>query len=118
MTPHLLNFFYELRWMTFSQRVVFQKAIMMFKIMNNQASSYLLNNFILSSDVHTRILRSSSDFHVFNPRPNTEQFRKSFVYSGSCIWNGLPDCIKSATSVNHFKTLYLRYYHTLMYTNL
>lgn len=109
--------FSELRWMTFSQRVVFQKAIMMFKIMNNQAPSYLLNNFILSSDVHTRILRSSSDFQLYTPRPNTEQFRKSFVYSGSCIWNGLPDYIKSATSVNHFKTLYLRFYHALMYTN-
>jgi hypothetical protein len=31
----------------------FQKAIMMFKIMNNQALSYFLNNFILSSYVHT-----------------------------------------------------------------
>jgi hypothetical protein len=94
--------FSELRWRIFSQRVVFQKAIMMFKIMNNQTPSYLLNNLILSSDVHTHILRSSSDFQLYTPRPNAEQFRKSFVY----IWNGLPDYIKSSTFVNHFKTLY------------
>jgi hypothetical protein len=88
---YLLNFFSELRWMTFSQRVVFQKDIMMFKIMNNQAPSYYMNNFILSSNVHTRILRSSSDFQRYTPRPNTEQFPKSFVYSRSCIWNGFTD---------------------------
>ena len=34
---------------------------------------------------------------------------KSFMYSGAAIWNYLPLHVKTATSVNTFKCLYLKW---------
>ena len=36
-------------------------------------------------------------------------FRNSFMYSGAAIWNSLPLHVKNATSVNTFKSLYLKW---------
>ena len=38
-----------------------------------------------------------------------ELFRKSFMYSGAVIWNSLPIHVKNATSINTFKSLYLKW---------
>ena len=45
---------------------------------------------------------------LYTPKPNCELFRKSFMYSGAAIWNSLPLHVKNATSVNTFKSLYLK----------
>ena len=101
--------FRELNWMPFPDRVVFQKAVLIFKILNGLAPAYLNDIFIPTSNVHNRNLRSASECQFYSPRPNTEFFRKSFSYSGSVIWNTIPIHIKNATSVAAFKTLYLNW---------
>lgn len=98
--------------MIFPERVKFQKAVLMFKSLNGQAPEYLKDSFTFTSDVRTRTLRSSSNLQLYSPRPNSELFRKSFVYSGSNIWNALPYHIKNANSINHFKSLYLQWRKT------
>ena len=105
-TPSV-ELFQQLKWMTFPQRVIFQKAVLMYKSLNDQAPIYLRNAFTFTSDVHTQNLRSSSNLQLYPPRPNCELFKKSFTYSGVAIWNALPNYIKLASSVNHFKSLYI-----------
>ena len=46
---------------------------------------------------------------LYTPKPNCELFRKSFMYSGAAIWNYLPLQVINATSVNTFKSLYLKW---------
>jgi len=101
--------FTELKWMLFPDRVKYQKAILLFKIFNGLSPEYLCNIFTPTSNIHQRTLRSSSQFQLYSPRPNTELFRKSFVYSGSVIWNSLPYCVKNASSLNRFKQLYIQW---------
>lgn len=101
--------FAELNWMEFPERVLFQKAILMFKIFNGLAPEYLFDNFTPVTQIHDRHLRSASQSQLYSPRPNTELFRKSFSYSGSMIWNKLPTYIKNASSLNNFKSMYIQW---------
>ena len=103
------DMFAELNWMTFPDRVKFQKSVLMFKTFNNLTPSYLQDHFTLTSDVHQRPLRSTTENLLYVPKPNIELFRKSLSYSGSKIWNAIPDHVKQSTSIIQFKKEYLRW---------
>ena len=103
------DMFAELNWMTFPDRVKFQKSVLMFKIFNNLTPSYLQDHFTLTSDVHQRPLRSTTENLLYVPKPNIELFRKSLSYSESKIWNAIPDHVKQSTSIIQFKKEYLRW---------
>ena len=96
--------FKDLNWMIFPERVKFQKAIIMYKIFNGQAPSYLTESFTPVSNIHDRNLRSSSNEQLYVPKPKTELFRKTLTYSGSVIWNSIPTHIRNAQSVREFKS--------------
>ena len=91
--------FSELNWMKFPERVIYQKAILMYKIFNDMCPEYLSDLFTLTSNIHDRALRSSSEFHLYSPKPRTEFFRKSFVCYGTHVWNGLPYHVKNAKHI-------------------
>ena len=55
--------FDTLKWMTFSERVVYQKALQMYKTIRGDAPDYLKTSFTFTSQIHTRPLRSSSTYH-------------------------------------------------------
>ena len=50
----------ELKWMTFLERVVYQKAIQMFKTIRANAPGYLRMSFTFATDIHAILVRSSS----------------------------------------------------------
>ena len=60
--------FTELKWITFTERVQYQKAILMYKIFNNLAPEYLKGLFKHTADIHQRSLRSTSDHLLYVPR--------------------------------------------------
>ena len=66
--------------MIFPERVVYHKAIQMYKTVHGDAPDYLKNDFIFTSEIHTSLLRSSSIFQLYTPRPNTELFPNSFIF--------------------------------------
>ena len=103
-TPSV-EMFNQLSWMTFPERVNFQKAVMMYKIFNNLTPSYLPEYFKMTSDIHQRSLRSTAENLLYIPKPNTELFRKSLSYSGSKIWNAIPDHIKRSTPQPLYNTI-------------
>ena len=107
---HSETMFTQLKWMTFPERVVYHKAIQMYKTVCGDAPDYLKNDFVFTSEIYSRLLRSSSNFQLYTPRPNTKLFRNSLIVSGTSIWNSIPKYIKPAYSVKHFKSLYLRWY--------
>ena len=49
---------------------------------------------INTSDVSCRDTRSTNCNQLYTPKLNCELFRKSFMYSGSAIWNSLPYMLK------------------------
>ena len=62
-TPSSLMFA-ELKWKTFPERVIYQKAIQMFKTLRGNAPDYLSTSFTFTSDIHARLLRSSTSFQL------------------------------------------------------
>ena len=61
--------FSELHWMTFPDRVDYQKAILMYKITHNLTPSNLSDLFQFTSEVHSRTLRSTSENLLYVPKP-------------------------------------------------
>ena len=56
--------FTQLKWMTFPERVVYHKAIQMYKTVCGDAPDYVRNDFVFTSEIHSRLLRSSSIFQL------------------------------------------------------
>ena len=82
----------------------------MCRIISNMCPDYQKNNNIsYTSDVPCRDTRSTNRNQLYTTKPNCELFRKSFMYSGAAICNSLPLHVKNATSVNTFKSLYLKW---------
>ena len=82
----------------------------MYKTINCDAPDYLTTFFTFTSEIHTRLLRSSSTYHLYTPRPRHELFRHSFTFSGDSAWNSLPVNIQNTSNVKQFKSLYLRWF--------
>ena len=99
--------FAELKWMTFPERVLYQKAIQMFKTIRGNAPEYLKTSFTFKTDIHAILLRSSSSFLLYTPKPYLEIYRNTFP--GASIWNTLPSYIQISNSDQHFKSQYLRW---------
>ena len=100
------DLFVELKWLTFPERVKFRKAVMMFKTMNNLNPPYIKNLFKFTNEIHDRCLRSASDNLHYIPKPKCELDRNSLAYSGSKIWNSIPEDVKNSDSVAIFKNRY------------
>lgn len=105
--------FDELGWLVFPERVKLQKAIMLFKTMNNFMPTYIKELFHYTNQIHDRNLRSTSENLLYVPKPNYELYRSSLAYSGSKIWNSLPQHVKSSHTVKEFKESYLQWMHAI-----
>ena len=99
--------FSQLKWMTFP-------AIQMYKTLSGTSPNYLKIPFTFTSDIHSRTLRSSHETQMYIPKPriDIELFRKPFVFSGSSIWNSIPDFISNSSNRNLFKVRYLKWYQS------
>ena len=70
--------FKELNWQTFPARVTYQKAILMYRIINNICPDYLKNYVSYTSDISCRDTRSTSCNQIYTPKP------ANFSASHSC----------------------------------
>ena len=105
--------FQQLGWMRFDERVIYRKAILMYKSLHNLAPTYLSTKFTYASDIHQVNPSSLTDFTLYVPKLNLEIYRKTFAYSGSKIWNTLPESVCDAPSLWSFKQRYLRWKKTI-----
>ena len=64
-----------------------QKAVVMFKTLNNQMPPYMQDMFS-DRDFYYNIRRSENILHV--PKLRTDSLKRSLGYSGAVLWNWLP----------------------------
>ena len=86
--------------------------LQMFKTIRGNAPAYLRNSFPFATDIHARLLRSSSSFQKYTPKPHLDIYRNTFVFYGSPVWNSLPSYLQNSNSIQHFKCQYLRWINT------
>ena len=72
--------FSQFKWMTFPERVIYQKAIQMYKTLSGTSPNYLKIPF--TSDIHSRTLRSSHDTQLYIPKRRIDLFRNTSVFLG------------------------------------
>ena len=94
---HLLS---TLSWERLSLRRKKQKALMMYKTMNDLAPEYLQSLF---SQRHSAYNLRNSEGRLTLSKPSTNYLKRSFSYSGAMLWNNLPKNLKNAASVEHFR---------------
>ena len=79
------------------EKLVFNKAVLVFKAYKNLAPPYLKQLFICSNT------RATSRF-ITLPKPRIDLFKTSFSFSDASLWNDIPTQIKSCNSLISFKT--------------
>ena len=67
--------FKELNWQTFPERVTYQSAILMYRIINNICPDYLKNYVSYTSYISCRDTRFTNCNQLYTPTPNCELFR-------------------------------------------
>ena len=90
-----------LKWEKLSLRCKKQKALIMYKTLKELAPDYLQCLFTQHhvNDYNLRNLEGKLSL----PKPNTNYLKRSFCYSGACLWNNLPQELKSVCSIGQFK---------------
>lgn len=90
-------------WVKLDRQRLFDKSIMMYKIVNGMVPDYLSSHFVFRSDTLTYNLRES-DSSLAIPRPRTNYCKRSLSYSGAVLWNGLSLDMCQSLSPNAFKS--------------
>ena len=85
----------DLHWLPVEQRIIFKLLVLTFKIINGLAPECLSN--LIS-------VRSAEAFLLNNVYLDTNYGRRSFTYAAPRFWNALPLNIRSATSIDIFKS--------------
>ena len=96
----------DLHWLPVKERIDFKILVIVYKSLHHQAPDYLAD--LLQVRTTRRRLRSTSSTSstLIQHRTHHSTFAdRSFSCYGPKLWNKLPDCTKSAASVDIFKKL-------------
>jgi len=94
----------QLHWLPVRHRVTFKIAVLVFQCLTGQAPAYLADDCQLTSDVHTRRLRSTDTAMCVVRRSNNTWWP---VFCVRCprLWNTLPPHLRQCDSLGQFKRL-------------
>ena len=97
--------FRQLNWKDLSTHFQMQKALMVYKSLNDLVPGYLSSKFVKRYE--TRYSLTDSVNKVIVPFPGTNCMKNSFSYSGAVhvLWNSLPCDMREAKSLSQFKRL-------------
>ena len=102
MAPSV-ELFNRLKWIPFYEKCKIDKASIMFKRIHGALPSYLNEHISINNSRHSRTTRYSN-FNVLCPRYNREtEGGRTFLVTGTKIWNELPLRIRMADSIRSFK---------------
>ena len=79
------------------RKLMFNKAVLVFKAYKSLAPPYLKQLFNFSN------IRATSRY-ITLPKPRIDLFKTNFSFSGASLWNIIPNQIKSCNSLTSFKT--------------
>ena len=98
--------FYDVGWPKLSDRRKSLRLNLIYKIINNASTHYLINDFVQTQRrISFYNFRSTDKFEI--PFSRTTKFAKSFFPSTIRLWNDLPQNIKLIHSMSNFKNAIL-----------
>ena len=100
---HITHVLSELHWLPVEKRIHFKILVLTYKSLNKCAPEYLCE--LISAYTPPRTLRSSNSFLLKVPTTRLKSYGdRSFEFAAPTLWNTLPDKIKSASSLDIFKS--------------
>ena len=96
--------FRQLNWKDLSTQFQIQKALMVYKSLNDLVPGYLSSKFVKRYETRYS-LRDSVNKLIVHRFPRTNFMKNSFSYSGVVLCNGLPSDMREAKSLSQFKRL-------------
>ena len=89
-------------------------AIFVYKELHGLHPEQNETSFRKLNELHTHNTRSvtSNTCNLFIPRGNTQSFHKTVSYSGSRLWNEIPNEIRSTQTLESFKEKYKKHLAT------
>ncbi len=89
-------------------RLNFHKMCLAYKCRNGLVPQYLAETFSNVRDKHEHHTRAQTLQNLTLVKPKNNQLKRYFKYSGALKWNNLNPVIRNATSLNIFKSAYLK----------
>ena len=103
---HITPLLHQLHWLKAPQRIEFKLTVLVFKCLHGSAPSYLVDELQRPADLATRRRlhsASSSSLTVLRTRLSVVGDR-SFPVATARVWNGLPQHVTSAPSLDTFRS--------------
>ena len=122
-SEHITPVLQSLNWLPIHQRISFKVLLLVYKIYHKLAPVYLqdLVSFrSASTSSSTRRLRSAATAHLQlcpGPRTVTRYGDRAFSSIAPQLWNNLPVDIRSAPSLDSFKTMLKTHLYNQWYCN-
>lgn len=114
---HRENLLCETAWVTLKNRRKDHKLIMMYKLLNNTAPTYLLELCPTSNNSRTNYnLRTSCNLSI--PPSRTERHKNSFLPSAIKLWNLLSPEVRNCQNVAVFKKRLIKWNNYLVRNRL
>ena len=102
---HVSSAMKNLHWLKIPKRITYKLCLLVYKCQNNLAPQYQSN--LLQSRPSSRLLQSSQSDNIYVAYFKHSQCQlSSFSSAGPRAWNTLPMAIKTARSLDTFKTLF------------
>ena len=95
--------FRQLNWKDLSTQFQIQKALMVYKSLNDLVPGYLSSKFVKRYETCYSLRASVNKLIV--PFPRTNFMKNSFSYRGAILWNSLLCDMREAKSLSQFKGL-------------
>ena len=100
---HVSSAMKNLHWLKIPERITYKLCLLVYKCQNNLAPQYLSD--LLQPRPSSRLLQSSQSDNTYIAYFKNSQCKlSSFSSAGLRAWNTLPTAIKTAQSLDTFKT--------------
>ena len=109
---HITPFLQQLNWLTINCRCQFKILVLTFKALHSQTPQYICE--LLNWYTPSRPLRSASTTSPVPNRNRTVRYgRRLLDTSAAALWNTMPEGLRNAVNVVHFKRLLKRHFMRL-----
>ncbi len=92
-------------------KILYRKAIMVYKSLNGLSPGYMQDMFKYVTDVNVRSTRNADKSKLYLPGgKHLKKYTDNFSYSCGMIWNTIPSDVREAESLTAFKSSYVKWY--------
>ena len=99
------HLFRQLNWKDLSTQFQIEKAVMVYKPLNDLVPGYLPSKLVEQYEMRYSLKDSVNKLIFIIPFPQTNFMKNSFSYSRAVLWNSLPCDMREAKSLSQFKRL-------------